>query len=350
MTDFNLGVLVADDVAGVVDLIAQQEARLVALDGRLCPPHEREQLNILVHLEELLESEQRPEMAPIVVRDGKRVRGYVQPGLWEIPADSTAACFFPPRTGLAYHMTLPPPDAPDCAQAADALLDALDTRWAAMGTLGEVVGWPSRDAWLAPLLAMRGFVPDSVLAVRANRPLPAPGQHAATLRARRAEPSDADVLVALYLEEIEFHVQRAPFPWQVEGLEAGFRVSLAQAWARASVEDHAPLLVVVERDGEIVAMAQTYIEHVKRGRSYLAPGRYGYLNNVAVREDCRGQGVGRVLVAAALAELAALDVDGFYLYYLAVNDLAAGFWPRLGFEPLVTRYQRRRCPPEHHLR
>jgi len=54
-----------------------------------------------------------------------------------------------------------------------------------------------------------------------------------------------------------------------------------------------------------------------------------------------------VLVAAALAELAALGPDGFYLYYLAVNELARRFWPRMGFEPLVTRYQRRRCAPQH---
>ena len=345
MSKLTVGVLVEEDVAGVVGLIAAQEARLVALDDRLCPPHGREQLNILVHLEEMLESDRRPEMEPVVVRDGDRVRGYVQPGLWEVAAGSTAACFFPPCTGLAYHMTLPPPDAPDYAVVAEALLDALDERWAVMGTEGEVVGWPSRDGRLAPLLTARGFVPDSVLAVRANTP--SLSLCASELRTRRAHRADEDTLVALYLEEIEFHAERAPFTWRVEDLAVGFRVALAQAWACASVEDHAPLLVVVERGGEIVGMAETYIEYVKRGRSYLPPGRYGYLNNVAVREDCRGQGVGRVLVAGALTELAALGVDGFYLYYLAANGLAAGFWPRVGFEPLVTRYQRRRCPPQH---
>ncbi len=346
MTDFRLGALVENDVAGVVELIATQESRHVALDGRLCPPHQREQLEILVHLEELLESEHRPSMEPLVVRDAERVRGYVQPGLWEVLDGSTAACFFPPLTGLASHLTLPPPDAPDCRAVAETVLEALDERWAAMGTLGEVISWPSRDGWLAPILAARGFVADSALAVRPLTPLPQQTRAAGELRARRAEPADEDALVALYLEEIECHVRLAPYAWRIEGLEAGFRVGLAQAWARVSVEDHAPLLVVVERGGEVVAMAETTIEHVKRGRSYLPPGRYGYLNNVSVREDCRGQGVGRVLVEAALTELAALDVDGFYLYFLDANPLASRFWPRVGFEPLVTRYQRRRCPPE----
>ncbi|MFN8483436.1 MAG: GNAT family N-acetyltransferase [Anaerolineae bacterium] len=344
MSDFSVGVLAEDDVAGVVELLAEQEARLVALDGRLCPPHGREQLDILVHLEELLESERQPEMTPFVVRADGVVRGYVQPGCWDVPADSTAACFLPARVGLAYHLALPPPAAPDCALVAGALLDALDGRWAALGTDGEVISWPSRDGWLAPLLTARGFLPESFLAFRPVTPLSSP--KVADIRARRAQPADEDRLVALYLEEIGFHVERATFPWRVEGLEAGFRVALAQAWAFASVEDHAPLLVVVERDGEVVGMAETYIEQVKRGAGYLRPGRYGYLNNVAVREDCRGQGVGRALAEAALAELGALGVDGFYLYYMAANPLAQGFWPRLGFEALVTRYQRRRCPPE----
>ncbi|MFN8473112.1 MAG: GNAT family N-acetyltransferase [Anaerolineae bacterium] len=348
MAEITVGALVEADVTGVVDLIAWQEARLLALDGRLCPPHEREQLEVLVHLEEMLESERRPQMEPIVVRGDGAVRGYVQPGLWEVPEDSTAACFFPARVGLAYHLALPSPDAPDSTAVAQALFDALDECWTAMGTDGEVISWPSRDPWLAPLLTAQGFLPESVLALRSAMPLPSPTSSAAGVRARRAQPVDEDVLVALYLEEIEFHVQRALFPWRVEGLEAGFRAALAQAWAFASVEDHAPLIVAVERGGEVVAMAETYIEHIKRGSSYLPPGRYGYLNNVSVREDCRGQGVGRVLAEAALAELGALGVDGFYLYYMAANPLAQGFWPRLGFEPLVTRYQRRRCPPETH--
>ncbi len=59
-------------------------------------------------------------------------------------------------------------------------------------------------------------------------------------------------------------------------------------------------------------------------------GRSGFLRSVAVRNDWRGAGLGRRLVADRLAAARALHLDAVYL----LTDTAAGFFRREGFLPL----------------
>lgn len=314
--------------------MAAQDARLFALDPRNAPPRSREQLEEALTLELLTEEvDRRLGCAAWVACINDRPRGYVQADTWDIPDGSPARSFFTAHNGVARFLTLPPPNDPDATPVLTALLDTLDHQWDVMGTEAEILTWPSRDLWFGSILEARGFIPDTVFAFRPLGAL-AVSEAAAPLVTRLARREDEDRLVSLYLEEIDYHVQRAPFPWRPADLAAEFRDKLARVWVGDSVEDHAPLIMVIERDGRVVGMAECYVEKTPAGR-------YGYLNNVAVRADQRGQGVGRALVAASLTTLAALDVQGYSLYYMLANSIARQVWPRLGFEPLTTRYQRR---------
>lgn len=60
-------------------------------------------------------------------------------------------------------------------------------------------------------------------------------------------------------------------------------------------------------------------------------GRRGFLHHLAVAPDCRGEGLGRELVAAALAALRAEGIHKCHLMVFANNLDGQAFWRRLGW-------------------
>ena len=103
-------------------------------------------------------------------------------------------------------------------------------------------------------------------------------------------------------------------------------------------------MLVVEQGREIVAMAENTLLEVSRDDEpgFTPPGRYACIDNVSVREELRGQGIGHLLVQAIFAAFAvtSLSLDGYLLWYNPDNPQAGRFWPHLGFVPLWTTYQR----------
>ena len=101
-------------------------------------------------------------------------------------------------------------------------------------------------------------------------------------------------------------------------------------------------VVVVERGNEIVAMAESdlLILGPSEEPNFLPSGRYGHLNNVSVRNDMRGQGVGHTLVQAVFNFFETAHLDGYLLWFNPDNPLARAFWSRLGFLPVWRTYQR----------
>ena len=60
-------------------------------------------------------------------------------------------------------------------------------------------------------------------------------------------------------------------------------------------------------------------------------GRRGYLHHVAVRADCRGQGLGRELVCRCLDGLRAEGIDRCHLFVIATNQGGRSFWMKTGW-------------------
>ena len=285
------------------------------------------------------------EESSLVARDAEgRVRGYVLPGMWEMTEEDEMIAFFARRMGAVQQWVLPAPTESDAVPIAHDLLDALTTSWQQQKTYGDLVRWPSSDLWIEPTLFKHGFLVDSLMALRSLEPLP-PSKHpvAASFQARMARPEDEDAIVQLHREELAFHLPYTPFVRITHSLETAMRARLALIWSGTSVLDGAPLVVVVEHEGKIVAMAENALMVVKDfGGFGLTPaGRYGYLNNVSVSEKMRGQGVGHFLVKAVFAAFAPYHLDAYLLWYSSDNPRANTFWPHLGFRPLWKTYQRR---------
>jgi ribosomal protein S18 acetylase RimI-like enzyme len=336
--DLNVQIANKKDLDAIVPLFAAQEARHYALDPRLERPRSAQAIR------QMLAGEFDDEGEPLIVRDQVgAVRGFVIARIFEIPAGNAMLSFYTARNGSHRALTLPDPAAPDAIVVAGALLAALDHQWQAWQTSADLLTWPSADRWLEPLLHRHNFVADSIVAWHPNAPL-APSSHPPDqcLRVRLAQPADEQSLVALHLGGIQFHTDHGAHVRVVAGVEEDFREKLARLWQGQSPEVGAPLVVVVEQQGEVVAMSENYIEQSPGwgALSRFPPGRYGYLNSVSVRADKHGQGIGRLLTQGAIEAFAPYKVDAFGLWYMPANPISSKFWPHVGFTPLWTQYRR----------
>lgn len=325
----------AAQLPAVVALLLAQEARQLGCDPRLrmARSHEAVAAALAGSCEQAL-----------VALDAKgRVWGYVQPSVWELSETSILRAFLSARNGIARHLILPDPDNADVEAVLVSLLSALSAWWKEQETTGDLVRWPSADAWVEPGLAAQGFRLDSVCAIRDSH-IPIRRSVAPGIVTRQSWPIDEPTLIQLFEEELGYHERFTPFVRRSPAVLAAFRHKLARRWAGASLEQDAPLVLVAEWDGEVIGMAEATLLDIGLDDEpgFTPPGRYGCLDNVCVRESWRGQGIGHLLVQAVDDAFATLHLalDGWLLWYNPDNPQAARFWPRMGFVPLWTTYQR----------
>ncbi len=326
------------DIPEVIDLIAAQEQRLHRLDPRLRVAHSHEQIAVV--LEQHLRTGEKPLVA---LNEQGQVKGYAQPSIWRLPPESELLAFFTSTNGTMSHLILPPPNEEDTDAIMPALLIALTDCWQAQGTMSDVLRWPSCDYWFEPLLKAVGFMVDSDLAYHPPQSLISARRPASPLlQTRLARRDDEEALVELFEEELRFHQPYTPFVHVSPSVISAFRSRLARLWVGETLADGAPQVVVVEQGNRVVAMAENDLLFIKHSEEpdILPTGCYGHLNNVSVRKDMRGQGVGHTLVQAVFDLFAPIRLDGYLLYFNPDNPLAHSFWSHLGFLPVLRTYQR----------
>ena len=327
------------DIPEIIDLMMRQGRRLHLCDPRLYRRMYR-QSEVVVR-----QGIQSGEPS-LVVRDRQgRVRGSATPALWELSKRSTLHAFLTPRNGIARHITLPDPQEEDASGVVETLLTALDAFWRKEETTGELVRWPSHESWLDPILCVRGFVLDSMCALRkAMEPPPYLRSGATSVCIRQACAEDEETLVDLFRDELRVHAACVPCARVSPAAIEGFRQRLRHLWKGVDLEGGVPLVLVAEQEQEVVAMAETSLLLVTPDDEpgWTPPGRYGCIENLCVRERMRGQGIGQHLVHAVYETFAGfpLDLEGWVLWYNPDNRQAAQFWSALGFVPLWTTYQR----------
>jgi len=62
-------------------------------------------------------------------------------------------------------------------------------------------------------------------------------------------------------------------------------------------------------------------------------GRRGYIHHLAVRSDCRRQGIGQRLVEECLSRLEAAGIQKCHLFIIHDNVSGIEFWKSLGWTP-----------------
>lgn len=328
-------------VPAIVDLIMTQETRQFLQSTPPLAVHSRQQIETVLTTSHC-NADVRP---PVLLSQHGKVRAYVHPAVWTLKENSILHSFLTARNGIAQRLTLPDPADENADTIVNTLLDFLDAFWQKADTSGDLIRWPSSDAWIEPFLIQHGFRLDSICAFHAlqpfftTRPLASP-----LLRIRCARPEDEQSLVNLFEQEIRFHERYTSFVHSSPQVLEAFRRKLQHLWQGISLTDDAPLVLVAEQAREIVAMAENTLLEVGPydEPGFTPPGHYWCIDNVSVREDLQGQGIGRLLVQGIEDILASLqlNLNGYILWFHPDNPKASLFWSLLGFQPLWTTYQR----------
>ncbi len=254
------------------------------------------------------------------------VHGHVRPEPRELAEDDEGRMYAPDRSiGWV-----------DAAADGPAAVDALAAALRRAGTAGEEadgVLWPAADELAAGWWAAAGLEPAAHYALRPPDPLP--GTVPAGVAVRPAGPADTEAVLALHQGAVVFQAAVSPYVRAVAAGETGFRRRLQEG--RSSTQ-------VATAGGEVLGVCEWWLLPEDPGSDdrpgLLPPGRYAYLNSVAVRFAARGSGLGRALVGAALAA-AGPDLAGSVLWFTEHNPIASRVWPHLGWRPLWTLWERR---------
>lgn len=197
-----------------------------------------------------------------------------------------------------------------------------------------LVGWPARDAEVSQTLLGHGFVPLSVLAVRAPS-APAPVAPPAGYRIRPVTEADLDAAVDLAMVELAHSAMVGSSVVRTDATELK-RAAMASRLAAGDP------VWLAEHDGEPAGLVECWwadATPLSWLGSRLRPGRWGYLNCLSVLPTHRGRGLGRALTATAHAAMLREQVAGLFLYYSPPNPLASVFWARQKYRPLWTHWE-----------
>ena len=229
---------------------------------------------------------------------------------------------------------------PDPAAALDALLDRWEQRLAATVVRGDrdtaaLVSWASRDTAAVLALLEHGFVPAAAIAIRTVASEPErPPSGAPIVRLLRED--DLDRAVPLYQQVIEFDARFGMLterPSTPDRLRGGLVDVLGRGADCAWVAEH---------DGALLGLCYLDLpDHAQWIQPFARPAPIAYLGCLVVDREVRGRGVGTALVAEAHRAVAAAGVAATLLHHAVPNPLSTPFWPRHGYRPLWTIWQRR---------
>jgi ribosomal protein S18 acetylase RimI-like enzyme len=153
---------------------------------------------------------------------------------------------------------------------------------------------------------------------------------------RPAEPADLPALgrLAVLLVRTHHDFDPARFLPATPGTERGYGAFLGRQLAEPDA-----VVLVAARDGAVVGYAYAGVE----GPDYMAlRGPAGVLHDIVVDPTERGRGVGRLLLDAALAELAARGAPRVVLMTAARNEAAQRLFARAGFRRTMVEMTRER--------
>jgi ribosomal protein S18 acetylase RimI-like enzyme len=122
-------------------------------------------------------------------------------------------------------------------------------------------------------------------------------------------------------------------------LDARFRmgeraiVEQRQVIAKLLADSNADV-IVAELGGRVIGFLTVQIGLASPVHSY---SHYGWIGDVCVAPECRGQGIGSCLAAAALEWFRRKQIAVVQLNVAACNGPARGFWEKVGFRPYLER-------------
>ena len=151
---------------------------------------------------------------------------------------------------------------------------------------------------------------------------------------RRARPTDAPTLGRLGALLVRTHFDFDPKRFLPVTPQTEERYG---AFLGSQLDDADAVLLVAERDGEVVGYTYGSVE----GYDYMSlRGPAGVLNDIVVDPAHRGGGLGRMLLDATIAELKARGVPRVVLSTAEQNEAAQHLFERAGFRRTMVEMTR----------
>jgi ribosomal protein S18 acetylase RimI-like enzyme len=144
-----------------------------------------------------------------------------------------------------------------------------------------------------------------------------------TIRAASASDTDAIGLLGAILVRTHHEFDSQRFIPATPETEHGYG-----AFLRTQLDKPNVIVLVAERNGEVIAYSYSGVE----GYDYMAlRGPAGVLYDIVVDPAVRGQGIGKQLLEATIAELKKRGVPRVVLSTAEKNDTAQRLFDRAGF-------------------
>jgi ribosomal protein S18 acetylase RimI-like enzyme len=144
-----------------------------------------------------------------------------------------------------------------------------------------------------------------------------------TLTIRSATKEDLPAIKELWKEFMDFHKERDPFFSRVDNAHEDFG-----QFMRSNLDKNDWLVLVTTTDDQVIAYGAATI--MSYPPIYQDP-RYGYIQDVAVTEAYRGQGIGHQIFEKMVAWFREKDVSRLELEVAVTNELSQAFWQKVGF-------------------
>lgn len=153
---------------------------------------------------------------------------------------------------------------------------------------------------------------------------------------RPAAPGDVPTLGRLGVALVRMHHDLDPrrFLASTTGDEGGYA-----AYLGAQLEEPRAVVLVAEREGEVVGYAYGAVEDVD---CMALRGEAGMLHDLYVLPEHRGRGLGRALLTEAIAALDALGAPRLVLSAAERNEAAQRLFASIGFRRTMVEMTRER--------
>ena len=144
-----------------------------------------------------------------------------------------------------------------------------------------------------------------------------------TIHLRRATKADLPAIIELWKEFMDFHKRRNPFFSRLPDAHEDFG-----RFMQGNLTKKDWLVLVAVDDQEAIGYGSATI--MSYPPIYQDP-RYGYIQDVAVTQAYRGQGVGQKLFEEMTAWFREQGISRLELEVAATNEVSQAFWQKMGF-------------------
>lgn len=144
---------------------------------------------------------------------------------------------------------------------------------------------------------------------------------------REAKESDRARVAELFKEMFDFHGQRDP---HFTRTESGHNIFAN--WFVKQIEEDLSLPLVADVGGEVVGYS---LGIIRKHPPVFTRRDYGEVNDIAVTERCRRQGIGQLLFEKTRAWFLYNGIHRIETRVATANELSLAFWQKMGFVPYV---------------